>query len=171
MPSSCQCRSGIHCGAMKSEAETRSKADWPADLEIRDGRLHTALRQVWYSLPPWPSSLNFDAYWIRCNHLCWWIRSGGLSQNCPSPGLEPTPSWLIFDVFVTRFILVTLSEFVFTDGPIDHAGFKQLFLISVSKRTLIEPRSSFLLATCFLQSRYQYIYLSSPQLKPLFLFA
>jgi hypothetical protein len=47
---------------MKLMAQSRIKADWPADLEIFDEMLRVALRQARYSLSPWPSSLSLDAY-------------------------------------------------------------------------------------------------------------
>ena len=106
----------VHCGPTKLMAQSRSKADWPTDLEVFDERLRVVLRQARYSLSPWPSSLSLDAYWMRRSHLYRETRGGGLSWNCQILPLNPNPSWLMFGVFVTRLILVTLSDSVSRDG-------------------------------------------------------
>src|SRR5271154_1164555 len=126
----------IHCGPTKLMAQPRSKADWPANLEIFDERLRVALRQARYSLSPWPSSLSLDAYWMQRSHLYWSTRSRGLTQNCPLPALEPTPSWLMFGVFVTRLILVTLSDSISRDGRLIKQESNLVFLISVLQRNV-----------------------------------
>ena len=118
----------------RSVSIVAQRSDWPADLEIFDERLRVALRQARYSLSPWPSSLSLDAYWMQRSHLYWETRSRGLTQNCPIPALEPTPSWLMFGVFVTRLILVTLSDSVSRDGRLIKQESKLVFLISVLQR-------------------------------------